>query len=341
MLKFVEPYLLNLLLLLPLLVGAIVWFLIWRRNRLNRIGESQFLKTRKLDRGLAPLIISALLSLTALSLIFITISQPVWGLRIEQKKDKSYNVMICLDASNSMLANDIKPDRLSFAKALSRKLIKDLHDSNIGLVTFAGDANLEVPITPDKSVHLKSLNTISPSQFHNQGTSFSNALSLAINSLSTDQNTKELKNKAIVIISDGEDHESEYLDFVSDFEDKGGKIFTIAVGTSNPTPIPDIYNQDKEFMMDENGNLINTILNSSSLEEIAEQGEGVFFEKNLNINKISNEIIGHLEKSDTVSINQFKEYRHIYEVPVFIIIILLLLDLTFRYKLISFKKNEE
>lgn len=269
MFRFANPYYLWLLLILPIL--AIIYYLYNNRSRkqLERFADE------KLISRLAPNIskyrcaIKFWLMEIALSLIILMIARPQIGTKIATNKQNGIETMIALDISNSMLSQDIKPSRLERSKMLIESLMDKFSDDKVGLVVFAGDAFIQLPMTSDIASAKMFLNNIDPSLIGNQGTNISAALNLCLSSFS---NKSEI-GKAIILITDGEDHEGQAEEMAAKAKKAGVNIFVLGVGTSQGAPIP---LSNGKYLTDNTGNTVVTKLNENMCRQIATAGNGIY-----------------------------------------------------------------
>ncbi len=233
----------------------------------------------------------------AIIFVILAIVRPQFGSRLKEVKRKGIEIVIALDVSNSMLTQDIKPNRLERAKQAISKLLDKLRNDKIGLIVFAGDAYVQVPITMDYGATKMMLASVNTNIVPKQGTSISSAIDLAMKSFT--QNNEV--NKAIIIITDGENHEDNAIEMAREARKKGIYVYTIGIGlpAGKPIPFTNEYGQ-QSFRKDKNGNVIISKLNEPMLAEIAHVGEGKYF-KATNLQTGLNEFfkhIGDLEKTE-------------------------------------------
>ena len=211
----------------------------------------------------------------AMVLILIALANPQIGTKIEEVKQVGIDVYILLDVSKSMLAEDIKPSRLEKAKYEISKLIQRLNGDRIGLIVFAGQAYVQFPLTSDYSAANLFLSAVDVNSVPQQGTAIGPALSLALKSFRYDDGTK----KAIVVITDGEDHEGDINPALDEANSKGVAIYAIGFGSPAGVPIP-IYNDAgvmTGFKKDNQGNIVLTKLDEAILNEITSKGNGKYY----------------------------------------------------------------
>lgn len=275
MFRFAHPEYLNALYLIPVLV-----LLFWYLNR-NRKKLLEKFANKKLHKILIPDFSVFMnwfkfgLILLSLVLLIFAAANPQVGTRVQEVKQAGIDVFIALDVSRSMLAEDIKPNRLDKAKLQISSLINKLRGDRIGLIIFAGDAYVQFPLTTDYSAANLFLSAVDVNSVPQQGTAIASAINMAVKSFDYKFNTQ----KVIVIITDGEDHEGDIMQAVSEAKEKGIKIYTIGLGSPTGVPIP-VYNaqgQQVDYKKDEGGNIVLTKLDENILKEIASAGDGKYF----------------------------------------------------------------
>ena len=270
MLRFQHPEYLILLVLLPLLVLLFAALLFWRSRIMRVIGETKLVAEQLLGRIPGRITLKAVLLLLALSIAIIGLANLQGGGRPEQVQRKGVDVIIALDVSKSMLAQDLQPDRLTRAKQLVERLLDRLHNDRVGLIIFAGRAYLQVPLTIDYSSMRMMLQNARPDLVPTQGTVIGEAIDLAMKSFSQ----KEKKYKSMIIISDGEDHDERALSKAKDAQEAGVVIHTIGVGSPQGAPLFDpVTHQPK---LDESGQQVISKLNEDELKNIAQKGQGTY-----------------------------------------------------------------
>ncbi|MCW3102101.1 MAG: hypothetical protein JWO09_541 [Bacteroidetes bacterium] len=209
----------------------------------------------------------------AFVLLVIGMINPQIGTKLEEVKRKGADIMLCLDVSNSMKAEDLSPNRLEKSKQAISKLLNKLEGDRIGIIVFGGEAYVQLPITTDYAAAKLFLESISTDMIPTQGTDIGKAIDLAVESFGKDEG----KNKAIVVITDGENHEDDAIRAAESAAGKGISIHTIGMGSENGAPIPEYRGNVQEgFRKDKNGTTIITKLNAEVLQEIAAAGNGVY-----------------------------------------------------------------
>ena len=245
----------------------------WRKKALATYGDITIIQQLFPDVSKAKRIWKFVLFILAFLFLIIGIVNPQSGTKLEEVKRKGADIIICLDVSNSMKAQDLQPNRLEKAKHAIAKLIDKLQGDRIGIIVFGGEAYVQLPITTDYAAAKLFSESISTDMIQTQGTAIGAAINLAIESFGKDEG----KNKAILIITDGENHEDDAIKAAEAAAEKGITIHTIGMGSVDGAPIPIYKNGVREgFKKDKNGNTIMTKLNESTLQEIATASNGIF-----------------------------------------------------------------
>ena len=332
MFRFAYTYYFYLLLLIPLFIAVFILFLVWRRKALNRFGARSVIQQLMPEFSNAKLILKFILVLIAYVFLVIAIAGPQTGSRLEDIKRKGIDLMIALDISNSMLAEDIRPNRLERAKQAISRLIDNLEGDRIGIVVFAGKAYMQLPITTDYAAAKMFLSTINTNIISTQGTAIADALEMAASSFGESKN-----NKAIVIITDGEDHEGNVLEQTEAAVKNGISIYTIGMGSSEGSPIP-IYNGNVQtgYKKDRDGNTVISRLDETLLQQMASLGNGIYVRASnseTGLQKIFDEI-NKIQKTEIES-RQFSDYENRFQYFLAITLIFLIFEL-----LVFDKKNQ-
>ncbi|MEM6806558.1 MAG: VWA domain-containing protein [Bacteroidota bacterium] len=274
MLRFQHTEALYLLLGLIPLIAIFFGFMMGRKKAISRMGEASLVQRLMPGRPEWKHHWKFAIIALAYTSLVIALANPQLGRSYEKVKRSGIDLMVALDVSNSMLSDDETPNRLERAKLFIKRLIDELPGDRIGIVSFAGNAVLQVPITSDYAAAQTLLKTISPKLIPRQGTAIGEAIRIADKGLGTGDN----KFKAILVISDGENHEGDALKAVEEVKEKGIVVHTMGVGTTKGSPIP-VYNRngDKDFKRNREGSVIFTKLNEGMLKEVANKGEGKYF----------------------------------------------------------------
>jgi Ca-activated chloride channel family protein len=251
----------------------VLWYFISRKNKLKRLGDADLVKSLMPYASNQKLIIKICLFFLAFSSLIIALCNLQTGSKLTEVKREGADIIVCLDVSNSMLAQDLSPDRLTRAKYALEKMIDRLEGDRLGLIIFAGEAYVQLPITTDYSAAKLFLESINPGMVPVQGTNVSDAIKKATESFSNDEG----KNRAIILITDGENHDSEAIQVAEEAGKNGIMINTIGIGSVNGVPIPLIENGVvKGYRKDKEGQTVITKLNTELLKLIASKANGVF-----------------------------------------------------------------
>ena len=272
MFRFAHISFLYLLVLIPVFTVSLVLFLVWRRKALNRFGEFQLIHQLMPEFSTGRLIFKFVLLMIAFAFLVLALADPQTGSKMEKVERRGIDVMIALDVSNSMLAEDIRPSRLERAKQAISKLIDRLDGDRIGIIVFAGKAYNQLPITTDYGAAKMFLSAINTNIVPVQGTAIADAVEMATGSFG-----QSTHNKAIIVISDGEDHQGDVLEKTEAAAKKGIIVYSVGIGTPEGGPIP-VYNGDYRtgYKKDRDGTTIITRLDDSLLQRIAAIGKGMY-----------------------------------------------------------------
>ena len=268
MLYFANPAYLWLLLLVPLIPVVYAIAMALRRRRVRAFGDEELVEALMPSRSGARGWWKTVLFTLAFAFFIIGLSRPLIGAKLAERETKGAEIMICLDVSNSMLAQDYTPDRLSRAKLAISKLVDKLKDDRIGLVVFAGTSFVQLPITTDYVSAKMFLNTIDTRSVPVQGTAIGEAMMTAARSFSAQSE----RSRAIIVITDGENHEDDPVEAARQIAETGIRIYTIGVGSQRGQPIP----EGGSLMKDRNGEIVVSRLDEDTLREIAKAGKGTY-----------------------------------------------------------------
>lgn len=324
MFRFANTYYFYLFLLIPLLTLAFAWFLLWRRKAVSRFGDWVVVKQLMPEASVPKLILKFSGAMLTIAFLVLTLAGPQTGSRIEKAHRQGIDIMVALDVSNSMLAEDIKPNRLERAKQSISRLIEKLDGDRIGIIVFAGKAYTQLPITTDYAAAKLFISTISPDIVPTQGTAIGEAISRAIASYGETKN-----NKALIIITDGEDHEGDVMGKTKDAVKAGIAVYTIGMGLSEGAPIP-VYqgNVMTGYKKDGSGNTVVSRLDESLLQQIASEGKGVYVRASnseTGLRPIMDEI-NKIQESEIES-KQFTDYESRFQYFLAFAIIIMVADL--------------
>ncbi len=277
--RFERSYVLYGFFIIPFIILIYFYATNWKNKALVKYADPKLLKYSYKGVSTFKSVLKFVLLRLGISFIIIAMANPQYGENEKMVESKGIDIMIAIDVSNSMLAEDLQKgySRLKIAKMSIEKLLDKLHGDRIGVVVFAGDAYKQVPITPDYHVAKMFLKNISTGVISAQGTD----IGLALETCESSFNYDDPSNKAIIVFSDGEDHEQEGIDIAKEIAEKGIKIYTIGMGTKTGVPIPMYRNGIKVgTKKDKDGNTVLTKLNEQYLLDIAESGNGSYTRAN-------------------------------------------------------------
>jgi Ca-activated chloride channel family protein len=303
-------------------VAIILWILNESRKKraLKRLGNTEFVRKLMPEfSGIRPNL-KFFLQLVAVSLVIIILARPQFGSKLEEVKKQGIEVIIALDVSNSMLAEDIQPDRLTRAKQALTRLIDNLDNDKIGLIVFAGDAYTQIPITSDYISAKMFLTAINPDMVPKQGTAIGSAIELGMRSFSPGEG----KSKAMIIITDGENHEDDPVAAAEEASKAGIVIHTIGIGSVEGVPVPVTINGRRDYLKDPEGNTVITKLDEDILKKIAVAASGNYVRAsntNIGLDEIFSEI-RKMKKEDLES-TMYTEYNDQFQIFAVISLVLL------------------
>ena len=273
MIRFAHAEYLYALTLLPVLLILFWWALQMRKRGLSRFGNPLLLEMLMPSVSRYKRMTKFFVAFSALAILILGAANPQIGTKMEEVKREGVDIIIALDVSNSMKAEDIKPNRLESAKQEISHMIDKFQNDRLGLIVFAGDSYLQLPLTTDYSAARLILSTVDVDVVPIPGTAIGSAIKLAMKSFAAG----EKKHKVIIIISDGENHEDDAIAAAKDANTEGIIIHTIGMGSPDGVPIP-IYegNTQTGYKKDESGNTVLTKLDEQGMRQIAEAGGGIY-----------------------------------------------------------------
>lgn len=321
--RFANPEYLYLLLAVPAILA--LWLINnYRKKRaLDRYGETFLVMQLLPDRSRIRPGVKITLQLAAVVMIALMLARPQFGAKIEEVKRQGIEVVIALDVSNSMLAADIPPSRLERAKQALSRLVEGLENDRIGLIVFAGDAYVQLPVTTDYVSAKMFLSLINPSLVPKQGTAIASAISLGMKSFPPGEH----RSRAMIVITDGENHQDDPVAAAKEAAEHGIVIHTIGIGSPEGVPIMLNVGGKTEYMKDHQGNTVITKLNENILKEIAVAGNGKYVRAtatNLGIDQIFSEI--RKMKKQEIEGKIFTEYNDQFQIFTVFSLVLLLID---------------
>ena len=321
--RFANPDFLYLLLLLPVMV--ILWIIneVRKKKALNRLGNINLVKKLLPElSGVRPSL-KFILQMIAFAAVVLILARPQFGSKLEEVKKEGVEVIIALDVSNSMLAEDIQPNRLTRAKQALSRLIDNLDNDKIGLIVFAGDAYTQIPITTDYISAKMFLSTINPDMVPKQGTAIGSAIDLGMRSFSPGEG----KSKAMIIITDGENHEDDPVSKAAEASKAGIVIHTIGIGSASGVPVPIASGGRRDYLKDADGNTVITKLDEDILKKIAVAAGGNYVRasnSNIGLDEIFGEI-KKMKKQDLES-KMYTEYNDQFQIFAVVALFFLILD---------------
>lgn len=308
-------------------------YLRWKSKNIQKIGDKALVKKLIPDYAPLKLVFKFLLIALAYTFLVLGLANPQIGTKMEKVKRSGIDVIIAIDVSKSMLAEDVAPNRLSKAKNFISRFIDELQNDRLGIIVFAGRSYLQMPVTVDYSAAKMYLKTISPDMVPTQGTAIAEAVDLAVESF----DKKGKGSKALIIISDGEDNESGSTEAVQEALEQGIKVYTIAVGSEKGGPIP-LGNGD--FKRDGNGGIVLSKVNRDALREIAVLGKGKSYNLD-NSAEIVEQILNDLGKLQTSDFEEmvYTDYDDQFQWCLIIALILLVIDFALSERKTKFRLN--
>ena len=321
MFRFEDPAYLYLLVLVPIL--ALIRFYSYRnqKKRLRKFGDPNLLKELMPDVSRWRPSVKFWLLEAALTLMIVMLARPQMGTRISHEKRTGIETIIAMDISNSMLAEDVVPSRLERSKMMVENLVDNFTNDKIGLIVFAGDAFVQLPITSDYVSAKMFLSSIDPSMIQTQGTDIATAISMATHSFTPEENI----GKAIIIITDGEDHEGGATEAAEEAKKLGMRVYVLGVGSVKGSPIPVPGTGD--YMRDNTGEVVMSALNEQMCREVAQAGGGAYIhvENNSSAQRQLDEELDKLEKRETES-TIYSDYDEQFQAVAIIVLLLLILE---------------
>lgn len=279
LMQFGQDYMLWVLLVIPIMFLLYLLALRRRNKNLADYGDQNLTSFLMPEASLSAYRWKIIFTIIGFAFIIFGAAGPRIGSKLKEVEQKGREIIIALDVSNSMLAEDVKPSRIERAKQLISRMVDDMNNDKIGLIVFAGDAYTQIPITDDYPSVKMFLSTTGPEMISKQGTAIGAAIDLAISSFPSDEKSldegESLKNKAIVIITDGENHEDDAISAAKDAYEKGIKIFTVGLGDPSGVPIP-LSPGSSSKRRNKDGTVVVSKLNEKLLMDIAREGDGAY-----------------------------------------------------------------
>jgi Ca-activated chloride channel family protein len=315
------PTLLWLLLLLAPCAGFFLWALRQRRSALERFAEARLLPTLAPDLDERRYRWRAAIVLGTLAAIFVAIAGPQWGFHWEEVHREGVDILVALDTSRSMLAEDVKPNRLERAKLGLEDLLKQLHGDRIGLVAFAGSAFTQCPLTLDYDAFSESLRAVEVGIIPKGGTAIGEAIDSSIEAFEGHQG----KHTALVLITDGEDHDGKVDEAVQKAVERGVRIYAIGIGSPDGDLIPLTANGQQTFVKDRKGQVVKSRLDEAMLQKLAATTNGAYVRAagpTLGLDQVYDDYISKIEKRELASTME-KRFEERFQWPLLLALLLL------------------
>ena len=321
MFRFESPIYLWLLLIIPVMALIRYAYVRNRKRKLRKIGDPTLVED--LMQGVSkyrPAVKFWLLQ-TALALLILMLARPQWGENDNTERKQGIETMICMDVSNSMYATDVVPSRLEKSKMMVENMVDKFNNDKVGLIVYAGDAFVQLPITSDYISAKMFMQSISPSMLRTQGTDVAAAIEMALECFTPD----EKAGKAIILVTDGENHEGGALEAAKMAKDKGVRVFVLGVGSDKGSPIK---MPNGQYLKDNHGETVITKLNQKMCKEIAEAGSGVYIhvDNTSEAQKILDNEIEKMQKGEITTI-VYTAHGEQFQAVGFLVLLLLIIEI--------------
>lgn len=320
MFRFENPAFLYLLIIIPVFILIRLLGIRKRKRKLKKFGDIELVKQLMPDVSYSRRALKFWLMMVALALIIVMLARPQMGTKISQEKRSGIEVIISLDISNSMRAEDVVPSRLDKSKMLIENMVDNFTNDKVGLVVFAGDAFIQLPITSDYVSAKMFLQNVDPSLIATQGTDLAGAIDLSSKSFTQ----QDKVGRAILIITDGEDHEGGAIEAAKKARKNGIRVFVLGVGSPKGSPVPD---GNGGYMKDNTGQEVMSALNEDMCKQIAEAGGGAY----IHVDNTSlaqrqlNDELTRLQKGDLSSVI-YSEYDEQFQAVGILVLLLLVIE---------------
>lgn len=320
MFRFENPAFLYLLIIIPVFILIRLLGIRKRKRKLKKFGDIELVKQLMPDVSYSRRTLKFWLMMAALALIIVMLARPQMGTKISQEKRSGIEVIISLDISNSMRAEDVVPSRLDKSKMLIENMVDNFTNDKVGLVVFAGDAFIQLPITSDYVSAKMFLQNVDPSLIATQGTDLAGAIDLSSKSFTQ----QDKVGRAILIITDGEDHEGGAIEAAKKARKNGIRVFVLGVGSPKGSPVPD---GNGGYMKDNTGQEVMSALNEDMCKQIAEAGGGAY----IHVDNTSlaqrqlNDELTRLQKGDLSSVI-YSEYDEQFQAVGILVLLLLVIE---------------
>lgn len=319
MFRFADSYYLYLLLLLPLMVALFIWSEWYVRRRISRYGDWKLLSALAVGVSRGRRVFKFVLYVLAYALLIVALARPQFGTHEDKEQKRGIEAVIALDVSNSMLAEDVSPNRLDRAKMLVSTLVDKMSNDKVGLDVFAGDAFVQLPITNDYVSAKMFLDAINPGMISTQGTDLAAAITLASKSFTQEKGV----GKAIIIITDGENHEPDAEEAAKQAAKEGKYVYILGVGSATGAPIP----MGNGYLTDNTGEVVVTKLNEDMCRKVAAAGKGTYIhvDNSMNAQEALQQELSKLAKKES-STPVYSEFDEQFQAFVLLALFLLILE---------------
>ena len=320
MFRFEDPIYLYLLAVVPVLFAIRLLMVHQQKRRLRRFGDIELVHQLMPNVSRFRPAVKFWMLLGALTLLIVMLARPQLGTKISHEKRTGIETIICLDVSNSMLAEDVAPSRLDRSKMMIENLVDHFTNDKIGLIVFAGDAFVQLPITSDYVSAKMFLSNISPGMIATQGTDIATAVNMASHSFTQQEGV----GKAIIVITDGEDHEGGALEAAKDARERGMNTYVLGVGSPDGAPIP---TGDGDYLKDNTGQTVMTGLNEDMCRQLADAGGGAYIhvENNSNAQQQLDLALDKLAKKE-ISTTIYSDYDEQFQAVGILVLLLLIIE---------------
>jgi len=321
MFRFANPEYLYLLFTLPVLIAIYIYAVVTRKKAIKKYGNPLLIAQLMPEVSAKRQHLKFWILLAAVSALIFVIAGPQFGSKLETVKRQGVEIMVCLDVSNSMLSEDIKPNRLERAKQMLSRMTDSFTDDKMGLIVFAGDAFTQLPITSDYISAKMFLSSINPSMVSTQGTAIGAAINLALRSFTPNESS----GKTILVITDGENHEDDAVKAAMSAVERNIKVNVVGIGTPQGAPIP--VGGANNFLKDAEGNVVVTQLNEQMCQDIAAAGKGIYVRAD-NTNQALRTLQNEIDKMDKAELDSkvYSEFDEQFHILAWIVLALLLIE---------------
>lgn len=322
MFRFANPEYLYLSFLIPVLIIGFIMLNIAKRKSVEKIGKLSSVKKMMPELSLKRSYLKFWITLAAIALGIVILARPQFGTKVEKMDKKGIELVVAIDVSNSMLAQDIKPSRLDKAKQILTRIIDERKDDKVAIVVFAGEAFIQLPMTADNQSAKLFLETINPDLVPVQGTAIGSAINVGMTCFSNNKNI----DRAMVLITDGEAHEGNAEKAAQQAADQGVHVNVVGIGSPEGSPIP-ISATNNNMKRDNDGNIVITKLNENMCRSIAKAGKGLYTHAD-NSNRALKELQSELEKLQKGEVDGmvYSAYDEKYQIFAWAMLILLFVE---------------